>query len=164
MDGYLGDEEGYQPVDKPGLRSWWKTIIGVGAYIIPLFWLQSKTGFPESFGIHETSHGKGRMLEDWYYSYVFLERHTFLDVVTFLYMWAPVAGFVGWLVLRKLRGRKLSLYAENASAGASTVPISTPSVFDAEEADERRRRIMIAVASSLALGALLIAILYFKGA
>ena len=26
MDGYLGDEKGYEPVDRPGPWSWWKSI------------------------------------------------------------------------------------------------------------------------------------------
>jgi hypothetical protein len=159
MDGYLGDEQGYQPVDKPAQRSWWKTMLAVGAYMIPLFWLFSLTGFPESFGVPRC-HGRGCEIEDWYQSYLFLERHQPLDIVTFLYMWAPVAWFIGWFAFRKFRGTKLSFYADEPSAA----PVTTPLIFDAEEPDERRRRILFAVLSTLAFGALLIAILYFKGA
>lgn len=99
MGGYLDDNEGYQPVDKAGRASWWKTILCSIAYMIPLFWLWDNTGFPDSLGIHITAHGKIGLLENWYYSYLLLERHHFLDVVTFIYMWAVIVGFLAWLGL-----------------------------------------------------------------
>jgi hypothetical protein len=156
MDGYLGDEQGYQPVDKPARVRWWKILLAAVAYMIPLFWLWARAGFPDSMGVHIAAHGKVGLLEDWYYSYLLLERHTPLDIVTFLYMWGIVSGYVAWLVWAWQKDKR----AKQAAA----VNRNTPSIFDAEEADERRRRTLIALATSLAVGALLIAILYFKGA
>jgi len=79
---------------------WRKTLLTVGgtiAYLIPLFWLWHDTGWPESFGIRITDHGRAGLIENWYYSYLFLTGPNFIDLVAFLYMWAPVAGFLIWL-------------------------------------------------------------------
>jgi len=54
-------------------------------------------------GIHIAAHGKTGLLENWYYSYLLLQPHHFLDVLTFIYMWAIVIGFVAWLGFKKLR-------------------------------------------------------------
>ena len=165
MDGYRQDSfdpnAGERAVTPSKGR--WKIIVGSLAYFGLLFWLKELTGFPDSFGVHETCTGKGCIFDDWYYSYVFMERHRPLDVVTFLYMWAPLAALIAWFLLPRFRRANFSIYRKDNERPAP-VGVSTPSIFDAEEADERRRRILIAVASSLALGALLIAILYFKGA
>jgi hypothetical protein len=101
VGGYLDDKEGYQPVDKAARSSWWKTILFSIAYMIPLFWLWNSTDFPDSLGIHITAHGKTGLLENWYYSYLLLQRHRLIDVVTFIYMWAIVVGFLVWLGFRR---------------------------------------------------------------
>src|SRR5262249_664736 len=152
----LGDEQGYQPVDKPARESWWKTILFSLAYMIPLFWLWDRTGFPDSLGIHISAHGKTGVLEDWYYSYLLIERHTVLDIVTFLYMCAVVVGFAAWATLSWLKKRQVT--------ETPAPSLNTPSIFDAEEADERRRKTLMFLAMSMGFGVLLVAILYFKGA
>jgi len=92
---------------KPGF---WRTngpiLFGAIGYMIPFFWLLGKTDFPDSFGIHITAHGKVGLFENWYYSYLLLQRHQPWDVILFLYMWAAVVGCVGWLVWKTLGGRK----------------------------------------------------------
>jgi hypothetical protein len=113
MDGYLDDTKGYQPVDKAGRRSWWKTILWTLAYMIPLFLLWSSTDFPDGLGVHIAAHGEAGLLENWYYSYLLIQRHHALDVLTFLYMWAPIVGIAGWFAFRKLRHMKFSLYSDD---------------------------------------------------
>jgi len=81
------------------------TIGGVIAYMIPLFWLWSSVGWPESFGITITAHGKAGLLENWYYSYLLVERPSLIDDVTYLYMWAPIAGLIGWFGWKQYRSR-----------------------------------------------------------
>jgi len=104
--GYLEDDQDRKR------RSWWKTIIFTLAYMVPLFWLWSRTDFPDSLGVHITAHGNAGLLENWFYSYLLLERHRVLDDLTFLYMWMPVAGLILYVALPKLRGSRLSLYAD----------------------------------------------------
>jgi len=95
MDETVGSETG----KKPGawLRAL-KTIFCVLAYTFPLFWLWNRTGYPDSLGVHITAHGKCGLIEHWWYSYLLLERHRPWDVVLFVYTWAPVAGFIGWMI------------------------------------------------------------------
>lgn len=71
-------------------------IVGIIGYMIPLFWLWSSIDWPKGFGITITAHGKAGLIENWYYSYLLLRRPSLIDDFTFLYMWIPVAGFVGW--------------------------------------------------------------------
>jgi hypothetical protein len=88
------------------------------AYMVPLLALWSITDFPDSFGIHIAAHGKAGLLENWYYSYLLIGRHQILDLLTFLWMWMPLAAIlilVGQFappMLRKLRGTKFSLYSD----------------------------------------------------
>lgn len=103
MGGHRESTEGYQPVDKLARTSWWKIVLFTLAYLIPLFWLWSITDFPDSMGIHITARGKTGLLENWYYSYLLLQRHHFLDVVTFIYMWLIVVGFFAWVGFKSLR-------------------------------------------------------------
>ena len=164
MDGYRQDSfdpnAGEPEVQQPKGR--WTWFFGTIAYMIPLFFLWSKTGFPESFGVAEC-HGKGCWIDDWYHSYLLVEQHSLLDIVTFLYMWAPIVALVGYFVLPKLRGTKFSLYDDQPPPGVPDRTVGTSSVFDAEEAAERRRKILIVLASSLVFGTLLIAIYFYKG-
>ena len=81
-------------------------IFGTIGYMIPFFWLLDKTDFPDSFGIRITAHGKAGLLENWYYSYLLLQRQQPWDIILFLYMWAIVAWCVGWLVWKVLGARK----------------------------------------------------------
>jgi hypothetical protein len=164
MSGYREDSfdpnAGEPEVQQPnGLR--WKSLVGTLAYIGALFWLKNLTGYPDSFGVHETCTGKGCIFDDWYYSYLFMERHRPLDVLVFVYMWAPLAALIAWFVLPRFRGANSS--SAKKDERPARVNVSTPSVF-ADENAASRRNILIAVAMSLAIGAALIAILYFKGA
>ena len=115
MSGYREssfDPDSGPPINAARKASWWKTILFVLAYMIPLFWLWNRTDFPDSFGIHITAHGKVGLTESWYYSYLLLERHRILDVVTFIYMWVVIVGFVGWVAFKQLRKIKFSLYSD----------------------------------------------------
>ena len=90
----LGDKGAKQPYP------WRKTLLTLGgtcAYMAVLFWLWSASGRPKSFGISITAHGRVGLFENWYYSYLLLGRPGLADYATFLYMWAPVVGFVAWL-------------------------------------------------------------------
>jgi hypothetical protein len=70
MDGYLGDDRGYQPADKAALRNWWRAVIIALVSMVPLFWLWDRTGFPDELGIHIDAHGKAGLPESWFYSYL----------------------------------------------------------------------------------------------
>jgi hypothetical protein len=84
------------------------------AYVVPCFWLWSLIDYQDLIGARWTrSSGRGETLEEWYYSYLLLERHHVLDLITFVYMWAPLAGFVGWIAFRALRRTKFSLYSRD---------------------------------------------------
>lgn len=82
------------------------TFAGTIGYMIPLFWLWNRARWPEGFGITITAHGKAGLIENWYYSYLLIERPSLIDDVIFLYMWAPVVGFAGWLGLTLYSARK----------------------------------------------------------
>lgn len=71
-------------------------------YMIPLFWLWSATNFPDSFGVVIKVHGKAGLLEEWWYSYLLLNRPNALDLATFAYMWLPIAGLIGWVIHKQL--------------------------------------------------------------
>ena len=124
MAGYIDDTEGFQPVDKPARTTWWKTILFCLAYMIPLFWLWTGTDFPDSLGIHITAHGRVGLLENWYYSYLLLQRHHVLDIITFIYMWSIVIGFIGWIAFKQLRKTKLPLFLGRERLGAQDVMIA----------------------------------------
>ena len=98
------------PADESKAKGGWRQnlliIIGTLGYMVPLFWLWSETEFPQGFGIHITAHGKGGLLEHWWYSYLLVQRAQPWDIVLFLYMWAPVAGFIGWLIWKWWNGRE----------------------------------------------------------
>lgn len=99
MSGYRNKTEIYGDDDDPVQRSaWLKRALVVCGYGALLLWLWIETDYPDSFGL-DLGSGKGAVLENWYYSYLLLQRHTLFDVATFVTMWAPVAGLILWLVL-----------------------------------------------------------------
>ena len=67
-----------------------KIVVGVVAYMLPLFWLWRLIGFPEASSIHITAHGRAGLIENWWYSYLLIQRHRPLDVLCFAYMWAGI--------------------------------------------------------------------------
>lgn len=116
MSGYREDEfdpNAGETRKKTNWRSWWMTVLCTLAYMIPLFWLWIHIDFPDSLGVHITAHGRAGLLENWYYSYLLVERHHILDDVAFAYMWAPIVGLVGWFAARKLRRMNFSIYADD---------------------------------------------------
>ncbi|WP_375380995.1 hypothetical protein [uncultured Sphingomonas sp.] len=99
--------------------SWRKNlaiIFGTLVYMLPLFWLWQKTGYPESLGFRITARGKGGLIENWWYSYRLIERHNIWDVVAFVYMWAAVVGIVAWLVWAVVNGRRAAAQEKGAAA------------------------------------------------
>lgn len=93
------------PAPRPRRSQWvqaLRMIAFVLAYLLPLFWLWHRTGWPERFGV-TVDHGRIGLYENWYYSYHLLQGQSVLDLVTFLYMWAPVVGYLAWLALRTHR-------------------------------------------------------------
>ena len=105
---------------KGGWRQNLTIIVGTVAYMIPLFWLWDRDGYPDGLGVHITAHGKVGMIENWWYSYLLVERHQGLDIALFLYMWAPllaVIGYFAWPALRKIRGSNFSIYADDSRDG-----------------------------------------------
>jgi len=112
-DGYRPDEIDSVVDQLPNTsKRWsrWKTVFVMLAYVAGLLWLWIQTDFPNSLGVQIAARGKVGAIEDWYYSYLLIERHRVLDVVAFLYMWGPIAGFIGWFAFRKLRGMNFSFY------------------------------------------------------
>ena len=87
-----------------------KVIAGTLCYMLPLFWLWSATDYPDGLGVHIEAHGKVGLLENWWYSYLLIERHRPLDVLTFVYMWAAVLGLIGWIISGVVRERR---YTDN---------------------------------------------------
>jgi hypothetical protein len=83
-----------------------KVMFVVLLYMVPLFWMWGRTGFPDDLGVHITAHGKAGLLESWWYSYLLLERHRPWDLVTFAYMWAAAAGILGWVAWVIMQNRK----------------------------------------------------------
>ena len=102
----MGDLQEPAPGAEKPKRIWRQNLLLIGGtlgYMILLFCLWGETGRPESFGIRITAHGKAGLLENWYYSYLLLDRPDFWDILTFLYMWAPVAAGLMWLGRSLLR-------------------------------------------------------------
>ncbi|MDE2302203.1 MAG: hypothetical protein KGK11_06550 [Sphingomonadales bacterium] len=94
---------------KGGWRRNLKIVAYTILYMIPLFWMWNKAGYPDGFGIHITAHGKSGLLENWYYSYPLIQRGQFLDIMLFIYMWAVIvlcAGWVAWSVIKSRRSRR----------------------------------------------------------
>jgi hypothetical protein len=119
------DQADSDPGQKPkgGWRGNLKIIVGTVAYMIPLFWLWSRDDYPDSLGIHITAHGKAGVIENWWYSYLLIERRHVLDIVLFLYMWAPllaVIGYFAWPALRKLTAGNFSIHADRRDDGPVT--------------------------------------------
>jgi len=81
---------------------WWKILLLTVVWVVPTFWLKDKIGYPTSFGV-ERCHGRGCYLDDLYHSYLLVERHQLLDIATFLLIWAPFLGVIGWIVFGQLR-------------------------------------------------------------
>jgi len=117
MDGYRQssfDPDAGDRVAKQPKGRWWKILLATLAYLIPLFWLWERVNFPDSLGVQIAAHGRVGLLENWYYSYLLLGRHRFLDIVTFAYMWAPPVGYVGWLTIPSLKRANFSLYSDSS--------------------------------------------------
>ena len=93
------------PPPRRSLRRNLLLFAAVLAYIVPLFWLQGKAHYPDSFGLHLLAHGRGRLIEEYYDSYVLIERRHLWDVVLFLYMWAPAVAGLAWIGASLLPGR-----------------------------------------------------------
>jgi hypothetical protein len=94
--------DGYKPstaVDREpvGWRKILALVLCVLAYMTPLFWMWSVTGYPDSFGVHITAHGRAGLIESWGYSYLLLNRHYVLDLLLFAYMWTPAVPVLAWL-------------------------------------------------------------------
>jgi hypothetical protein len=120
MSGYRQDNfdlSAEEPADRGKKGSWWKHLLGFVAYGIPLIWLWIRTDYPDSFGVQITAHGRVGGIERWFYSYLLLERHHILDVFTFVYMWVPIIGYIGWIAYPSLRKFKFSLYADDRDLG-----------------------------------------------
>jgi hypothetical protein len=83
-----------------------RIVFVVVAYMVPLFWLWQRTGFPDALDVHITAHGKAGLFENWWYSYLLIERHRIWDLVTFAYMWAAVVAVVIWLERSFLADRR----------------------------------------------------------
>ena len=104
---YRAKTEIYGDDDDPVQRSaWLKRTLFFGGYVVILIWLWAETDFPHSLGVDIAAHGKAGALLSWYYSYLLLERHALLDIVTFAFMWAPVAGFAWWIALEVRKDRQ----------------------------------------------------------
>jgi hypothetical protein len=113
MSGYRDNADSFgEPPQRVGWKKWLLITGFAAVYAIPLFfWLLRKIDFPDSFGVRITAHGKAGVFDTWWYSYLLVERHRPLDLVTFAYMWIPVVAFAGWLAYRQLRGANFSLYS-----------------------------------------------------
>jgi len=115
MAGYREEPEifGEEPKMTPAKwRKWFLTLCGTVAYMVPLVIFWTKCDYPDSLGVQITAHGKAGVFEKWWYSYLLIERHRPLDVITFAYMWIPIAGFAGWLAFKQLRTANFSLYSD----------------------------------------------------
>jgi hypothetical protein len=121
MDGYRQDnfdlDAGEADVKERRGRGWKQLVFAV-AWVIPTFWLMGQDDYPDSFGVHyQSKTGRGQTAEDFYYSYLLLQRHHVLDVITFAFLWAPFLGLIGWIAypqLRKLRHQKFSIYSDSS--------------------------------------------------
>jgi len=86
----------------PGKRSVWRrlllTVAIVIPYMLPMFWMWQRTGYPDSLGVHIAARGKAGVFESWWYSYLLVERGNAWDIILFGYMWLPIIAFVGWLI------------------------------------------------------------------
>jgi hypothetical protein len=98
---------------KSGKIRWWQTLLFTVAYFIPLFYLWARIDFPASLGVHITAHGTTGLLENWYYSYLLLQRHRPLDLISFCYMWVIVIGPIGWLLSKRFRHPKIAVDSDS---------------------------------------------------
>ena len=102
MPGYCQDGfdlDAQEPLDEDTRRYRCKAGLVTGAYMIPLVGLWIWTDYPDGLGGHIDGFQwwTGKLVGYYYYSYLLLERHRLLDLVTFIYMWAPVAAGTVWL-------------------------------------------------------------------
>lgn len=111
MTGYR--EDNFDLTEEPEARAAksrraWIIFLFALLWAGPSFLLMDQDGYPESFGIHyHSTSGRGQTFEDFYYSYVLLQRHHLLDVITFVWMWAPLVGILVWVVYAQIRSPKL---------------------------------------------------------
>lgn len=102
MAGYREDNfdlDAQEPMDEEARRFRWRSFLITAAYMVPLIGLWVLIDFPDGLGVHPINNGYVwfRVGEYYYCSYLLLERHHALDIVTFIYMWAPVIAGAVWL-------------------------------------------------------------------
>ncbi|MCA1653238.1 MAG: hypothetical protein ABR588_03975 [Sphingomicrobium sp.] len=88
---------------------------GTLAFIGVFVWLPVRLDYPDSYG--HPCHGRGCLFHDIYCSPVLLHAHRWDEISLFVLLWILPATLVavGFIVLaRKLRGTKLSFYADDA--------------------------------------------------
>lgn len=98
--------------------NWRQRLLIIGTtltYMVPLFWLWGASNFPDGFGVVIREHGKVGLLEEWWYSYLLLNRPNALNLATFAYMWLPIFGLIGWLIHKQFTGKSMrfSIFAES---------------------------------------------------
>jgi hypothetical protein len=110
MSGYREDnfDLGEEPeVRAAKSRRGWIVFLFALVWIGPSILLMDQDGYPDSFGIHYHSRtGRGQTFEQFVDSYVLLQRHHVLDVITFAWIWAPLVGAIGWVVYGLLHSPK----------------------------------------------------------
>lgn len=110
MSGYREEPDVFgDPPKDTGMVWWKKALLTIGCiivYMIPLIMLWTKSDYPDSLGVRITAMGKAGMIEHWWYSYLLVERHHPVDLVTFVYMWMPVAAYAGWIASVWLKSRR----------------------------------------------------------
>ena len=99
-------------------------LLGALAYLTPFLILESNLNYPDCFGVHLSHNGRAAVLEEWWYSYLLIQRHRFWDIVLFLYMWGPLLGLIGWQIWKWWKGRENKRL--NLSIFDDTPPPSDP--------------------------------------
>lgn len=108
---------------KPGMSkgrkfAYWGLFI---VWLIGQIWLSDLADYPKAFGVVPL-HGKARFYQEYFDSYLLLERPTSIDIGLFVWMWIPVVGLAVYLarpLLNSLGGRRFSFFANPADDTAN---------------------------------------------
>ena len=79
------------------------TIAVMVPWVIGWIWLMGLADYPKSFGF-SLGHGKGALVVALFESYLLVERHHLWDLALFIWMWAPIAGGIGWWARKRIAG------------------------------------------------------------
>jgi hypothetical protein len=77
------------------------------------FWLRGETDFPDSFAVR-LPHGQAGVFEEYWYSYLLLERHQPWDIALFVWLWGTAIA-IFWYLRSRVTAKDAKSNNEEAS-------------------------------------------------